>query len=1231
MRASSPRSRLSSLSLAFALASSLVLGGCGAGLITGIASTGGGNGGATPPPELSVPADLTLPLRPDAGKTHTVVVTNARLGASANLLVRLAAAGVVVDQPQPTAAVQGDGTAITFAVDTAPIVAAAGVAADLPAELSVWSEGRKVGSSAPVLLVRPPRASLQLPAGATERFLSPLGEQVVLRVDGLRSVDPGAVDVLVDTPDPARGGFVSVQRLAAQVTLATAEDGTPTVAAVVPGNAFPGPVQLRVRDRLAGTSEPVTNAWYRPDIALALPGQGPTTGGSLVTLIGTALVPHDFVGGVSPAPFDFGAVRLTFEKGGRVTELPPDDLRAASSGADRLVFTMPPSPDGRPGQVDIVLHVDLGATEARVVASREFLFANPDPFFGPRGAVLDRLPVAVAAIPLDGAVVGGGANSAAPDIAALTEQGGVGFLQLLLAQQNGMFQRFAAPVRIGDPEVAAERQPRDLGVGDFDGDGVPDLFVVNAGAGIAVHHLVLGQAAPLPPLGAVHRCTAPAGSWRVHVARCDGDLLPDLVLVPGPGAAPTQRPHVLLARPTAVGAPAFTAPAPIDVRAMAYEASELADVDGDGFVDFVVVSGTAGQLDVAYGLGDGSFGTGVTLDFEVPTYTRDPVSPAAGLHACADGALQSLALVLAGRPGDLGGGPTPPTITVLRQTAARQFAAPSAQDTYSPPTEPIGRSLAADLDGVPPIELLVAMRDEPQLLSLGLLRISSSGVEPILEAIEGGAESPKQIRAALFGTAFPATATAGEAKAVFLVHETEVDSVREKRLSTRLVAAAAETPVLLLLPPDAGARIEDPVQGLVGGDFHAISVAGGGAVRDLAVARPADPAANLDEAILLVANDGFGGFPRRGQSMVHPGMLGASLTLLPSPNGAVDGLLFADAASRIGCWRHDEGGAEEQAPTSLTTPLRLVGGEPELAAAALLPSSRFAGADVAGDGVLDMTALLHFDVGSGTVARLALLRGVANAAVEQFPFHLPSELVPVPANASGFVLGDFAAAGAGAAATLELALAVPFAGASGLDGNHVRFYRRSAGPTPADDRFVPAAVAAGPQVLLAGSNPTELAAADFDRDGRVDLLVACRGDTSLRLFRNTSAVGSDGAVAVGDFAEALGSPLPAAVGVPTRVLLADVNGAGSDAVGAAVEDIAGSGERSTSVARDLGTGAGEFTGPRFASPQRLGDRDSHLSLDVGDWNRDGVPDLFLGWATSGDADINLRVLFGGTR
>jgi len=38
-----------------------------------------------------------------------------------------------------------------------------------------------------------------------------------------------------------------------------------------------------------------------------------------------------------------------------------------------------------------------------------------------------------------------------------------------------------------------------------------------------------------------------------------------------------------------------------------------------------------------------------------------------------------------------------------------------------------------------------------------------------------------------------------------------------------------------------------------------------------------------------------------------------------------------------------------------------------------------------------------------------------------------------------------------------------------------------------------------------------------------------------------------------------------------------------------------------------------------------------MALDLGDWNRDGVLDLFLGWDTTGPNDRNVRVLFGGSR
>ena len=171
----------------------------------------------------------------------------------------------------------------------------------------------------------------------------------------------------------------------------------------------------------------------------------------------------------------------------------------------------------------------------------------------------------------------------------------------------------------------------------------------------------------------------------------------------------------------------------------------------------------------------------------------------------------------------------------------------------------------------------------------------------------------------------------------------------------------------------------------------------------------------------------------------------------------------------------------------------------------------------------------------------------------------------------------------------------------------------------------------GPRVLLAGSDPQKVAADDFDGDGLVDLLVACSGDRSLRLFRNTSAPGGDPLeVDVGAFVEALGSPNELAAGIPTVLRLGDVNGDGKlDAV--VSTEFAGANKVTTSVATYLSSGAGEFSDARFASATRLGQFEQRLSLDLGDWNRDDVPDLFLGWGVEGPSLVNLRVLFGGTR
>ena len=1212
----------------FALAAVLACGGCGAGLVTGVAASSGGGGGGSPSSAPSLSVEPVLPLVPQDSDERSVLVTNASVGAGATLRVQLAAAGVVVDQLDAVASGQGGATRVAFTLATAPIVAAVAdpTAADVAAELRVLVDGREVAPAAPVTLARQPAAVVVLPPGKTQLFVSPVGERVRFRVAGLRVAVASEAQVFVATPDPnapAVGGEPAlVVRPCADVRFETPAGAVPELSALAPGSAFPTQATFFVVDAIAGRSTEVRNTFYRPDIAVALPGQGSNSGGSVVTLIGTALAPPDFTTGVVPAPLDFDAVQLRFQKGGRVLTLPREELRTAESSSSRLVFTIPPSPDGRPGQVDIVLRVELAGAVAEFVASQVFLFANPRPFFGPRGVVLDRLPVAVAPIALDRAPDQDGA----PDFAALTDQGGVAFVQLLLAQQNGMFQPFAVPQRIGDPEAVAEREPRDLCVGDFDFDGVPDLFVVNSGAAESTHQVVLGQAAPLPPLGAVRRWSTPGGMAIGRVARIDGDLVPDVVLVPGVGAPAGQRPIVLLSRPTAPGSVSFAPPVEIEVRSFPYDVCEVADFDGDGALDVAVASGAQGKLDVAFGDGKGGFAEVAQLDFLVPGYAFDAASPAVGLHACGDGPLQSVAVVFAGVLGSLGGGPTQPCVARLRQVADREFASPTVGDTIFLPTEPVGRSLAADLDQSPPIELVVAMRDEPALVSLGLLQLAPNGFTPLNDAIEGGAESPRQIRAVAFDRAFPATATADEKKAVFLVHETEVDGVREKRLSTRLVVSA-QPGQPRLLPPDAGGQLAFGIEAVVAGDFHPTSVTLDGA-RDLALARTT--ATGPTDAIVLIANDGFGGLPALGNRCDFPGLLPRSVTLLPAPVGQVDQLAFLDRASRLAVWRHDPTGPSVQAPDRLTAPLRELLADPTLATADLADGSRVVRGDVDGDGVDDLVALLVFalpDPVDGQGA-LAVFRGKAAPATGEFPFHVPSGLTATHGRAIDLVLGDFVRNGDAAPRRLEVAVAVPVG--VGSDGNHVRFYRLVPGAAPADDRLSLAAAAGGPQVLLAGSNPTRLAAADFDRDGSIDLLVAGAGDSELRLYRNTAAIAPTAtAVTIGAFTEAFASPWAIGAGMPTALPLADVNGDGNlDAL--ALCEAPGP-TRSTTVGLYLGTGDGGFDGPRFLSPTRLGARNGSLAADLGDWNRDGLPDLLLGWDTTAVGDINLRVLFGGTR
>jgi len=781
-----------------------------------------------------------------------------------------------------------------------------------------------------------------------------------------------------------------------------------------------------------------------------------------------------------------------------------------------------------------------------------------------------------------------------------------------------MFIRFGPPRAIGDPQVPAERGPVQICAADFDGDLVPDVRATNQGSLTATDQLVLGQQAPLAPLGNVLRTASLAGAVQSVPADLDRDGILDVLLLPGPTSPAPQLPRVQLARPTAPGTPAFVDGGTIPVRAGPVDHASIADLDGDQFLDILVLrAGASPRLDIAYGNGNGTFLAGPQLDLAVPDFTPDAAALGVGVHACGNLLPRSLAVVVGGVPTSSS---TPSILAVLRPTGARGYRQPEAPDVLYLQGLQFRHSLAADLDADGVVELAVATSGDTAAVPLGLFgwNLVAQNFQPIFDGIESGSEQLLSIGGLWSGVAFPADPVAGrnEVRAVFVLHDSALDGFRERRLSTLLVGPGPK-----LLAPDAGGQVPIPVRSLVGGSFTSPRVGQRGATLDLALGGTGE--------IRLLRNDGAGGFFGPGPVLAAPSLIPSTLAAVQiTPEYAgVDALAFLRSDGALSIWT--------QAPlNSLRTSTDLRAFAPEqLRSAPVAATSRIRNADLDGDGTRDLVVLVTFDLqdpGEGD-ALLLLLRGKASYASGEFPFHLPASPAAVGlthGGATDLAVGDFRSQPGSQA--LEVAVAVPVATQTG-DDNHVRFHRRQAGTQPALDVLVRSSIAGGPTALVAGTGPTRLGAADFDGDGTVDLLVASQGDATLRLFRNDGSSASDPLeVDVGSFRQSLGSPLPTAVGSIRDLVLGDINGDGNVDALVAVESLT-QGARSSSVAFYLSSGTGELAGPSFVSPTRLGDRDSSIVLDLGDFNGDGVLDLPVAWGTAQSGDRNVRVLFGGSR
>jgi hypothetical protein len=143
----------------------------------------------------------------------------------------------------------------------------------------------------------------------------------------------------------------------------------------------------------------------------------------------------------------------------------------------------------------------------------------------------------------------------------------------------------------------------------------------------------------------------------------------------------------------------------------------------------------------------------------------------------------------------------------------------------------------------------------------------------------------------------------------------------------------------------------------------------------------------------------------------------------------------------------------------------------------------------------------------------------------------------------------------------------------------------------------------------AGTSPISLAVGDLNGDGTQDLTTACDGSNNIAILAN------DG---TGNFSPIPGSPITSD-STPQALALGDFNGDG-------ILDIAATNPARGSVTIFLGNTSGSFTAAQ-GGPINVGS--TPRSIVVGDFNRDGIPDLAVANRSSNNVSILLGNGTGG--
>ena len=151
--------------------------------------------------------------------------------------------------------------------------------------------------------------------------------------------------------------------------------------------------------------------------------------------------------------------------------------------------------------------------------------------------------------------------------------------------------------------------------------------------------------------------------------------------------------------------------------------------------------------------------------------------------------------------------------------------------------------------------------------------------------------------------------------------------------------------------------------------------------------------------------------------------------------------------------------------------------------------------------------------------------------------------------------------------------------------------------------------AANSPVTVVGSSPSSVAVGDFNRDGKLDLVVAVAGPNDVSILLGNGE---------GTFAEARNSPVPVGL-TPYSVVVADFNGDGIPDLVTANDAVVNGNPGTVTIL--LGSGDGGFT-EASGSPIPVGM--NPLIVTAGDFNADGKVDL----AVTNETSSSVAILLG---